>query len=171
MRRGRSLAREGTPSGSSCRAVQEQPVVTVPTWSSSRAHPKRRSAATSRRCMCRSGCGACAAAPRRSIPPQHDRPCRARPSPSTKRINIAAEARHRPRGRRAVQRRRADHHQWRHHDLPDGALPDGRRMPVFTNSFAIAEHLLKHSQEHGDAAGRHDLPRAEHHPVARSTTT
>ena len=41
-----------------------------------------------------------------------------------------------------------------------------RRMQVFTNSFPIAEHLLKHSQEHGDAVGRHDLSRAEHHPVA-----
>ena len=46
-----------------------------------------------------------------------------------------------------------------------------RRMQVFTNSFPIAEHLLQAFQEHGDAVGRHDLSRAEHHPVARSTTT
>ncbi len=46
-----------------------------------------------------------------------------------------------------LRRWRADHHQWRHDDLPDGALSSAnRRMQVFTNSFPIAEHLLKHSK-------------------------
>ena len=70
------------------------------------------------------------------------------------------------------ERRRTDHHQWRHHDLPDGAFPGAAaRMTVFTNSFPIAEHLLKHSKNTVMLSGGDDLSRAEHHPVARSKTT
>ncbi len=58
-----------------------------------------------------------------------------------------SQARHRPGRCRSLPRRRADHHQWRHHHLPDGALPlTAKRMSVFTNSFAIAEHLLHNSR-------------------------
>jgi DeoR family ulaG and ulaABCDEF operon transcriptional repressor len=39
-----------------------------------------------------------------------------------------------------------------------------KRCQVFTNSFPIAEHLLKHSKNTDHAVGRRDLPRTEHHP-------
>ncbi len=99
----------------------------------------------------RASCAGCAAAPRRSTR-RSSGGLVGRPFSVNETINIGAEARHRPGGRRAVQGRRADHHQWRHHDLPDGALPD--RPPACRCSptrFAIAEHLLHNSQEHGDA--------------------
>ena len=39
----------------------------------------------------------------------------------------------------------ADHHQWRHHHLPDGRIP-ARAPPArsFTNSYPLAEHLIHH---------------------------
>ena len=42
----------------------------------------------------------------------------------------------------------------------------GRRLPVFTNSFAIAEHLLHNSRNSRRHSRRHGLSRAERHPVA-----
>ena len=81
------------------------------------------------------------------------------------------EARHRARGRGALRRRRVDHHQWRHHDVPDGAFP--RQPPDAGADQLVPDRraLLKHSQNTVMLPGRHDLPRAEHHPFARSTTT
>ena len=76
------------------------------------------------------------------------------------------EARHRPRGGGTLQGRRADHRQRWHHHLPDGAFP--HRPPhadlhqFLPDRRAPAQAL----QEHGDAVGRHDLPRAEHHSLA-----
>ena len=44
-----------------------------------------------------------------------------RPFAVNQTLHIAPEARHRPRRGGAVRGRRSDHHQRRHHDLPDGA--------------------------------------------------
>ena len=77
-----------------------------------------------------------------------------------------AEARHRPRGGRALQGRRADHHQWRHHHLPDGAFPDRPPHADLHQFVSDRRAPAQALQEHGDAVGRHDLSRAEHHPVA-----
>jgi DeoR family ulaG and ulaABCDEF operon transcriptional repressor len=41
-----------------------------------------------------------------------------------------------------------------------------RRMQILTNSFPIAERLLKNSKNTIICARRRHLPRAEHHPVA-----
>ncbi len=65
-------------------------------------------------------------------------------SASTRHCN-REEARHRPGSGRAVRGRRADHHQWRHHDVPDGAFPP-RANAGPHQLFPIAEHLLRHSK-------------------------
>ena len=76
------------------------------------------------------------------------------------------EARDRPGGGRALRGRRADHHQWRHHHLPDGAFPD-RPAHADLHQFVPDRRASAQAfQEHGHAVGRHDLSRAEHHPVA-----
>ena len=77
-----------------------------------------------------------------------------------------AEAGDRPRSGEPLQGRRTDHHQWRHHHLPDGAFPD-RPPHADLHQFVPDRRASAQAlQEHGDAVGRHDLPRAEHHPVA-----
>ena len=146
-------------------AVQEKPVVTVQEMvdltDSSEATIRRDIAALHVQKRLRRVRGGAEAI----IPPQFVG-LAGRPFSRQRNAQRRAEARHRPRGGRALQGRRADHHQWRHHHLPDGAFPD-RPPHADLHQFVPDRRAPAQAfQEHGDAVGRHDLPRAEHHPVA-----
>ncbi len=137
-------------------AVQEKPVGDDSgIFPVDRGPRKRRSAVISRPCMCRKRSGV---SRRCGIdPPSATRQSRWPPLPRSEGVNIDKK--------RAIARRAAElcgqgdaiHHQWRHHDIPARALScSAYRMQVMTNSFAIAEHLVKHSKNTGDGSGRRD---------------
>ena len=78
--------------------------------------------------------------------------------------NAVAEARHRPRSRRTLRGRRADHHQWRHHHLPDGACPD--RLP-----HAGAHQFLPDRRAPAAALEMHGLPALAARSIASRTSS
>ena len=62
-------------------------------------------------------------------------------------LNIARQAGDRARRGRSVRRRRIDHHQRRHDDVRDGrSILRDRRLKVLTNSYPLAEVLIRDSQ-------------------------
>ena len=63
-------------------------------------------------------------------------------------------------------RGRCDHHQRRHDHLPDGALPDDPPAAGVHEFLRDRRASREAFQEPGDAAGRLDLPRPEHHSLA-----
>ena len=118
------------------------------------------------RCTSRSGCAGCAAAPKRSHPPQIRRP--RRPALRGQRDASTSPRSAPSRARRSSSARTASR------SSSTAAPPPSRwcttsptaGMQILTNSFPIAEHLLQHSKNTVTAARRRDLSRAEHHPVA-----
>ena len=95
--------------------------------------------------MSRSGCAACAAAPRRSHPPQFVG-LAGRPFSVNETLNAAQK--------RAIAREAVELCKDGEPIIINGGTTTfqmvhfltSRRMPIFTNSFPIAEHLLKHSK-------------------------
>jgi hypothetical protein len=143
-------------------AVQEKPVATVPELvdltGSSEATIRRDIAALHVQKRLRRVRGRC----RSDQPSAVRRSCR--PSlPGERRSACAGEAGDRPGSGGALSGRRADHHQWRHHDLSDGAFP-GQSPDAGLHQFLPDRRTPAQAfEEHRDAVGRDDLSRAEHH--------
>ena len=147
-------------------AVQEKPVVDrAGAGRADRARPRRRSA-RHRRAACAEAAAPGARRRRGAHPAAVRRPCRPAVQRQRDAATSARSARS-PARRWRLRRRRADHHQRRHHHLPDGAFPGQppacRSSPTPSRSPSTCSSTRKNTVM---LSGRHDLPRAEHHPVA-----